>query len=139
MYSEVNFKKQNKPQDKPLKYYTKDLTTKDSNYTSGFGVSNVGKESDLQRSELTTFKMPQELGTLPLPTTSGRGVQSPLLSQESTRENKSCQPASENFYNRSFTIFKQQPDIGKHVQSSIGLRQGISTRNMNKTTGTNGK
>jgi len=141
MYVPVNFEKKQEPdapddtRKKPMKYYEKQAVKNDSNHFDGHGTvrTSVEKESKLQRSEMTQFKVPQELGTLPLPTTSGRGVQNPSLTQEMTREQKSCQPASENFYERSFSIFQAQPDIGKHVQKSVDFRQGISSRNMNKT------
>lgn len=120
---------------KPIKFYEKDIER--SFIRDGFGIKgsaeSVNTESQLQRSELTTYKMPQQLGTLPLPTTHGRGISGTVLSQESTREKKSCQPSSTNFYNRSFTIFNQIPDISKHVQKGVDFRQGISTRSLNKT------
>jgi len=126
-YSDIDFNNTGKP----LKYYTKTLE-KDAFHVDGFGISNVALESKLQRSVMTNYRTPQTLGTLPLPTTAGRSVQNPLIPPEVLRTNKSCQPSSDNFYNRSFRIFETQPDIGKHVQASIDYRQGTSSRVENK-------
>lgn len=129
--------KSNKNQ-KPLKFFIQEPFEKSTAFKrDGFGIKGsteiIHTESNLQRSELTTYKMPQELGTLPLPTTHGRGISTPLLTQEFTREIKSCKPTGTEFYNRSFTLFKETPDLTKHVQSGVEYRQGISTRALNKT------
>jgi hypothetical protein len=111
-----------------LKYYT----TRSSgplpldlgiSFHDGFGTSiaNVDKETDLIRSTITNPKVRQNFGFLP---TQGGGLASngPVISESNSRQNKSCQPLSNDHYKRHFY---ELPGYSIKTEEN---RQGSDTR-----------
>lgn len=120
---------------KPLKYYTtnwfaqgKDLPG--VNFTEGFGVSQkfIDSESTLKRSTITNPRVRQNFNQLPYATYGGLMSNGPVVSEEISREKKSCQPMSDEYYNRSFYTLNTNPNktenYGKH---------GTDTRQIGKS------
>lgn len=120
---------------KPLKYFTtnwfaqgKDLPG--VNFSEGYGVSQkfIDSESGLKRSVITNPRVRQNFNQLPYSTYGGLMSNGPVISENISRERKSCQPMSEEYYNRSFYQLNENPN---HTQN-YG-RQGTDTRQIGKS------
>lgn len=118
---------------RPLKYYTtnyfKDGVNNDAgvNFNEGFGISQgfIDKESMLSRGMITNPRVRQNLGTLPLPSIGGLANSGPLISAVGQREKASCNPRDDQFQDRRFWFFDQNPNS---VQKDVRFRQGADTR-----------
>ena len=122
----------------PLKYYTtnyfKDGVENDAgiNFSEGFGISQgfIDKETSLSRGMITNPRVRQDLGTLPLASIEGLATSSPIISAVGQRELKSCQPRDDQFQDRRFWSFGENPNA---VQKDFNFRQGSDTRNDTRT------
>lgn len=123
---------------KPLKYYTtnyfKEGVDEDAgiNFNEGYGIcqSFIDQESKLSRSTITNPKIRQNLGELPLASIGGLANSGPIISATGQREKKTCVVGDNNFQDRRFWFFNNDPNA---VQTGIGYRQGEDTRQDTRT------
>lgn len=136
---------------KPLKFYTENFFDKNIiqnrgiNFNDGFGVPScqIDQATISRYGALTKLNIPQNLPSLPLPTTASYvHGQGPVEIEDSIRPKsekdlKTCQPTDQHFYDRSFYIFDGLPIKPNDCVDNVAqrdYRQGVSTRNVcNKT------
>lgn len=127
----TDFEKQSEA---PLKYYTTNWagalkTDAGINFVEGFGkpAGFTDVESQLIRSTVTNPRVRQNFDALPFATTGGLPSSGPVISEEISRELRSCQPMENEFYKRHFYTLD-----GYKPQAEITARQGKDTRQDNR-------
>lgn len=123
---------------RPLKYYTtnyfKDGINNQAgvNFNEGFGISQgfIDQETALSRGMITNPRVRQNLGELPLASIGGLANAGPIISAVGQRELNSCQPRDDQFQNRRFWFFDNDPNS---VQKNVNFRQGADTRQDTRT------
>lgn len=120
-----------KQSSKPLKYYTTNWSSETLKYYTGINfVEGFGKpagftniESQLIRSTITNPRVRQNFGFLPFSTTGGLATSGPIISEENSREKKSCQPAEQQFFNRKFFNLDQHKNMIEQNRKGEDTRQ----------------
>ena len=131
--------------EKKMKFHSRS-DERGASRTGGYGTPSmvVDDGSFLRKASNTKMNIRHEIKDLPVPTSPGlfRGglqtdVEDTIARPVSLRDQNSCIPADNKFYNRTFQIFDKKlhvpnGDITTSVQKNESYRQGIDTRHKNQ-------
>lgn len=119
---------------KPLKYYTTNWNSETLksdagiNFTEGFGkpAGFTNTESQLIRSTITNPRIRQNFGFLPFATTGGLPMNGPTISEENSRDKKSCKEPKNYLFDKKFF------NLDKHQNVVETNRKGQDTRQIGR-------